>query len=231
MKFIYLLFVPVFFIPFLFAKPAPNKEVRSESKTLASLKEEKSCQKKGESFLSSKDYEFTNPFNFSSQTNEWVNQSISHVIKNQSDKCLSPCKQINNYEVRAKIYPQKVRKSSCKGPESKESYVFNKKFSFKNKKRSSLKLAHKNMTQWIVSTFVNPYYPVPFLELSEESLKNNIGKACPSCSFYFEYSYKYKARGHLDLDIKARCGDQKVFLSPFKMEFQLFNYWECKRNL
>ena len=136
--------------------------------------------------------------------------------------------QINSYQVSSKIYPKTVKKGSCTEEQSKEIYGFKKKFLF-DKTKKSVKRTHKEMTEWVLATFVYPYFPIPFLEPTKESIEHNISKACPSCSFYLDYTYKYTDGKVLDLDIMARCGDAKKFMFDFKIEFALIQNWSCKK--
>lgn len=213
-------------------------EKQSEYKTVDALKQsshskemeahQKNCEASGQSHVYSKHYKLKNPLSFANKISTWVDESLSYVKKGVSEQCPKHCEQINNYQTSSKIYPQNVIKESCKGEQSKETYAFNKKFFFE-KNRKSVKKTHQEMTEWILATFVYPYFPLPFLEPTEESVENNLSKACPSCSFYLDYTYKYTEDNNLDLDIKARCGDTKKFMFDFKAEFVLINNWSCRK--
>lgn len=187
----------------------------------------KRCNKSGRDLIHSQSYRF-NALSFYSKFNKWVDRSFSVIKKDIGEKCPSYCKQNNKYEVSSKIYPTSITQGSCKKKYSRESYSSKKKFLFKKKNKKSMEKAHKNMAKWVISTFVYPYYSIPFLSQSRESILMDISKACPPCSLYFDYNYKIKPDGHLALDIKASCGDSKTSLSDFKADFTLFNSWSCE---
>ena len=65
------------------------------------------------------------------------------------------------------------------------------------------------MADWILRTFVYPYIPGVKFTPTEELLSHKIDKACPKCSFYFDYNYFYESDNQLNLDITVRCGDRK----------------------
>ncbi len=194
-----------------------------------SLEKEAPCDFFGQNQIYSKSYKFKNPLSFSTQINKWIEESLSHVQKNNQSQCPSSCKQINRYQVSSKIYPKSVIKGSCRGQQLKESYSFTKHFPYK-KDRESMKMAHHKMTEWILSTFTYPFYSIPLLEPSQESVEKNVASACPSCSFYLKYNYKYSEEGQLDLQIKTFCGDKRQLLSTFVAEFVLFNNWSCSKK-
>ena len=158
-----------------------------------------------------------------------IDYHLSYIQKGWPQRCPSHCEQVNNYKMLSKIFPADIIKGSCKKEESKESYSLDKKFSFQQNKKS-IKKAHKDMTKWVLATFVYPYLPIPFLpKPTKESIEHNIGEACPSCSFYLDYNYRYTEDNQLDLHITASCRDRRKTLSSFKLDFILENQWSCKQ--
>ena len=243
------IFFPIFFL--LFAsqvflhsisaeKLLPSRKTKFKSSVLKNVKplqtdevkkkqSLKNCDYSAKSQRRLKSYNINNMVSFSkSQMEDLVDNHFSYMKKGWPKQCPSHCKQVNNYKIVSKTYPKSTTKGSCKKEESKESYSFKKQFPFQQSK-GSMKKAHNDMTVWIIETFVYPYFPIPFLKPTKESIENNISKACPSCSFYLDYTCKY-TKNNLDLDIIARCGDKRKFLSGSKMEFVLINNWSCKKK-
>ena len=145
------------------------------------------------------------------------------------NKCPKHCKAINDYSIFAKTYPLSVNKNSCDKNEAKEIYRLNKNFPMKGHSKSDKQQAHKETRDWMFSIFVNPFYPFA-KNPPKEFTENNLDKACPSCSFYLDYTYKY-IDNQLDLKVTARCGDKKTFFSKFRSEFFLVNHWKCEGKM
>lgn len=190
--------------------------------------EQENCETSGQSPVYSKHYKLKSPLHFAHRVDDWVDDSLFYIRKGAIRQCPEFCMQINSYQVSSKIYPQTVIKGSCTEEQSKEIYAFKKRFFF-DKSKKSVKKTHKEMTEWVLATFVYPYFPIPFLEPTRESIEHNISRACPSCSFYLDYTYQYTEDKALNLDITARCGDAKKFMFDFKAEFALVNNWSCKK--
>ena len=208
--------------------PLHNKAKEEQSPGTSSNKEiEKDiCEAKGESLLYSEKLTFS-PLNFSSRIGKWVERSLYYIKRDKFKRCPKTCEQINNYQVLSKIQPKNTEKNSCKGSYAKESYSFKKNFTF-GKGGHLAEKSHESMVEWILGTFVYSYIPLPLLEPTQEYRESNLSSACPSCSFYLDYSYKYTKDNSLALEIKARCGDSKKFMSDFKADFVLINFWSCK---
>ena len=186
------------------------------------------CNQSSESELYSTKYIVSRISHFSNQVEDFVDKHFPYIKKKEGNQCPKSCRQINNYRVSAKVYPLNVYKNSCLKEEAKETYSFRKKFSFKQNK-NSIKKAHENMRKWIFAIFVDPYDPLSWLKKPNKlAMEHNILKACPSCSFYFDYNYKYTKDNHLDLHITTRCGDKRSFFSKFSAQFTLINSWSCK---
>lgn len=182
------------------------------------------CSVSGQELIYSHNFSSTG-LNISSSVGDWFKKSLPYVKKNPLKHCPKRCKQINSYQALSKTYPKTVKKGSCKGKEAKEIYFLEKKFLFlKNK----MERTHEEMLEWLLGTFIYPFFPIFEMDSTKEAFQHNIPAACPSCSFYFDYSYKYIEGKGLDLAITARCGDMKRLISRFKFEFTLVNNWKCK---
>ena len=84
------------------------------------------------------------------------------------------------------------------------------------------------MADWILRTFVYPYIPGVKFTPTEELLSHKIDKACPKCSFYFDYNYFYESDNQLNLDITVRCGDRKKGFGFTRLaKLQVKNEWQC----
>ena len=188
----------------------------------------KTCKLSGQSQRPLKDYIIKSIIGFSSdQISHLPEEPFSYIKKGwSSHQCPEHCEPVNDYKISYRIYPQKVNKGSCPKEEAKESYSIKKRFAFQTNQDSSVQKAHKNMTKWIVSIFVDPYYPAA--SHPKEFVENNLGQACPSCSFYLNYSYKYTKDNNIDFQITANCGDKRELFTSFKVESVLSNYWSCK---
>ena len=244
MKIFFFIFF-LLFAPHFFLKPSQAKKLLTEKKAKIKssvLKNEKpiqtdkarkkqsleACNYSAKSQRHLKSHTINNIIHFStSQIEDLVDDHFSYIRKGWPKQCPSYCEQINNYEMLSKIYPKSTTKGSCKKEESKESYSFKKQFPFQQNKGSITK-AHEEMRNWILSVFVYPYYP--FAATSKEFTERKLSEACPSCSFYIDYTYRYTRDNNLDLDIIARCGDKRKFLSSYEMEFILINNWSCKKK-
>lgn len=184
------------------------------------------CALSGESGLYFEDSLTSDITGFFKNTKKRAEKDLSYIKEAPSGQCPETCGQINSYEAISKIFPVSVNKGSCSGEEAKEVYFFNKKFPFKLS-QISMEKAHEDMKSWIFSLFVDPHYP--FASPSKEFIESGLETACPSCSFYLDYSYKYTKEGHIDLLIKASCGDKRSFLSSqFKVETRLISRWACQ---
>ncbi len=210
------------------SKQEVNNDLAQSVKSQEGKAKEENCSTEGQKSLHSDRFTFSTPLSFSNQINGWIDKSLDIMKKDVSKQCPSYCQQTKSYKVLSKTYPQNIEKDSCKEGEANEFYSFKKAFPFE-KGADSIKQAHKNMMEWIFSTFVYPYYS-PFENPSREFIENKLSEACPSCSFYFDYTYKYTKDNSLELNIKARCGDKKKLLSRFKAEFILTSSWKCKKT-
>ena len=186
----------------------------------------KACSASGQELIYSHNFSST-ALNISSGIEEWFQKSLPYIKKEPSLRCPKQCRQSNSYQVISKIYPKTVKKGSCKGKEAKESYSFEKKFLSLKK---NIEKTHEDMLEWILGTFVYPFVSILSMDSSSEAIKSNISAACPSCSFYLDYSYKYIEGKGLDLVIKAQCGDIRRLISRFKFEFALMNNWRCEEG-
>ena len=202
------------------------KEEQNPDSSFHKKAEKDVCEAKGKKLLYSEKLTFS-PLNFSRRIGKWVERSLNYIKRDKFKQCPKTCEQINNYQVLSKIQPKNVEKGSCKEKPAKESYSFKKKFTF-GKGGHFAEKSHESMVEWILGTFVYSYIPLPLLEPTQEYKESNLPSACPSCSFYLDYSYKYTKDNSLALDIKARCGDSKKFMSDFKADFVLINFWSCE---
>ena len=84
------------------------------------------------------------------------------------------------------------------------------------------------MEEWILRTFVYPYIPGVSFTPTKELLSHKTDKACPKCSFYFDYNYFFKGDSQLQLDITVRCGNRKKGLKWTRAAtLQIKNEWQC----
>lgn len=211
-------------------KGSNKGSIKSKKVDFADQTEEKSCNDSGKSQKTFKTHIVKSTAMFpEKRLNKLIDYHLSYIKKGWPRQCPTHCEQVNNYNMLSKFSPIDIVKGSCKKEESKEIYSFDKKFSFQQNDQS-IKQAHKDMTKWVLATFVYPYLPIPFLpKPTKESIEHNIGEACPSCSFYLDYNYRYAEDNHLDFHITASCRDRRKTLSNFKLDFTLENHWSCKQ--
>lgn len=206
-----------------------TKSVFKQGHSQPSASSFKDCSSSGTKQKRLKNYSFSGVLSFpGNQIESLVDQHFSYIKNAWPKSCPAHCKQINSYKVLSKAYPVKVSKNFCKKEESRESYSMKKRFPFPKWDHKPITQAHKDMWEWIYSVFIYSYYP--FAEPAKEFVKHNLKTACPSCSFYFDYTYAYTKDNHLDLQIKASCGDKRTFFSNFKAEFSLINNWKCEKK-
>lgn len=229
-----ILFLILFLLasPSVFSKeessPKSLEKTSSQSNTAENIKNLKDCNVSEQSQKALKSYNINSLDSFpSSQIKELVSSQFSYMRVGWPKSCPSHCRQVNNYTILSKVYPKSISEDSCKKEERTETYSFKKQFALQ-KKKGSIVTAHKKMREWIFSVFVNPYYP--FATPGKEFVEYKLDSACPSCSFYLDYSYKYTKENNLELDITARCGDKKRLFSSFKMDFILVNDWKCEKK-
>ena len=191
------------------------------------LSQKKECSAGGQELIYSHTFS-SRALNISKGIEGWFQKSLPYVKKKPAKKCPVQCRQNNTYQVFSKVYPKTVKKGSCKGKSSKESYSFKKDFLYL---KDSIEKTQHNMLEWMLGTFVYPFFSIFAMEPSLEAIKSNIADACPSCSFYLDYSYKYIEGKGLNLNIKARCGDMRRLVSKFKFEFTLVNNWQCAKGI
>lgn len=147
-------------------------------------------------------------------------------------RCPKACPEANVYKANVRIFPAKAKTGSCPAAQAREKYHFIKTFSAPRRGGSSPAAARaaleSQMSQWILRTFVYPYMPGKKFSPTKELMERQTGKACPDCSFYFDYSYFYETSRRLKLNIKVRCGDRKKGLSLGRRAVaQIKNYWRC----
>ena len=201
-------------------------EMKSASQKMATKTKWKGrgdCSAGGQELIYSHNFS-SSPLNISNNIEIWFKKSLPYINKKPMRKCPKQCRQENSYQVFSKIYPRRVKKGSCKGKEAKELYSFEKTFLSLKK---DVEKNHRDMMDWLLRTFVYPFFPIFVRDSSPEAVKSKISSACPSCSFYLDYNYKYIEGKGLDLVIKAHCGDIKKLISSFKFEFTLLNNWKC----
>ncbi|MCZ0932787.1 MAG: hypothetical protein OXJ52_06525 [Oligoflexia bacterium] len=215
-----------------------SKKLESEQKGSLSNKEKSKSQKaKTNCHLSArsqkaiKSYTVSNVDSFLNKEDieDLLDMHLDDIKKGWPNKCPKPCKAVNDYSIFAKTYPLSVSPNSCDKTEAKEVYPLNKKFVIGGQSKADKQKAYKKTRDWVFSVFVNPFYPFA-KNPPKEFTDNNLGKACPSCSFYLDYTYKYTADNQLDLNVTARCGDRRTFFSKYKSEFFLVNHWKCAKK-
>ena len=160
---------------------------------------------------------------------EFLDLHLDDIKKGWPNQCPKSCKAINDYSIFVKTYPLSVNKNSCNKIESKEVYTLGKKFDIKGDSRAAKKKAYTQARDWMFSVFVYPYRPF-VSSFPKEFTENNLDKACPSCSFYLDYSYRYTTDNKLDLKATAHCRDKKTFFSNFQTHFFLVNQWRCVKE-
>ena len=146
--------------------------------------------------------------------------------------CPKTCQQKNTYKTFITIAPAAVIPNSCPWPESNEVYSFKKTFttrkSLNSTKQQVREQLEEQMTDWILNTFVYSYVPGKKFTPTKEFHSKKIGKACPKCSFYFDYNYFYTNENQIKLDIIVKCGDRKKRIQFARIaQVQIKNYWEC----
>ena len=159
---------------------------------------------------------------------ELLEMHLSGIQKDWPNKCPQTCKAVNDYSVFAKSYPINISRDSCSQEEAEELYQINKVFSMKDSGKEAKKKAYKEASDWMFAVFIKPFIPFS-KKLPKEAVEHRIKSACPSCSFYLDYSYKY-TNNQLVLNVTARCGDRRTFFSKFKSDFFLVNHWKCVDN-
>ena len=176
-------------------------------------------------------YTFANVENFLNEKDieNLLDRKLDDIKKGWPNKCPKNCKTVNDYSIFAKTYPLSVSKNSCDKTEAKEVYHLNKKFVIGGSSKADKQKAYKKTRDWVVSIFVHPFYPFA-KNPPKEFTENNLGKACPSCSFYLDYIYKYTADNQLDLSVTVYCRDRRTFFSKYKTEFFLVNHWKCEKR-
>ena len=155
-----------------------------------------------------------------------LDMHLEDIEKGWPNKCPKHCQAINNYSIFGKAYPLNVSKNSCDKKEAKEVYQLSKKIPMGGSGKADKQKAYKKTRDWMLSVFVNPFYPFA-KKPPKEFIENNLGKSCPSCSFYLDYTYRYTSGNQLDLKVTARCSDKRTFFSKIKSEFFLVNHWKC----
>ena len=151
--------------------------------------------------------------------------------------CPAPCRPENLYKTFIRIQPARSQPGSCPSFEAKETYSFTKTYSLKDasagrseKNRNSKEALVSKMDDWILRTFVYPYIPGLRFAPAKEAQAHNTAKACPKCSFYFNYNYFFEDDRTLSLDITVRCGDRKKGLSLARAaRLQIQNHWRCRK--
>ena len=167
-----------------------------------------------------------NSFLTKEDINDLLDMHLEDIKKGWPNKCPKHCQAINNYSVFGKSYPVSVSKDSCDKEEAKEIYHLSKKTVMGGDSKTDKQKAYKKTRDWMLAVFVKPFYPFS-KNPPKEFIANNLGQACPSCSFYLEYTYKYTADNKLDLEVTANCSDRRTFFSKYKSEFFLINQWKC----
>ena len=216
--------------------PTPaGKEQKEEGKAAGSESPQgEDCHLSGKSRLYVRQSKISRITNIAGQIARLADQSLPYIKKAVPRACPRHCRQINSYRTVSQIQPSSSEKDSCPHDEAQESYFFQKRIPFpeisnrKNTKKNSLKTAHQNMADWILSTFVYPYYNVfGMRDVSIEFKEKGLDKACPSCSFYLDYSYLYERDG-LSMEMTAQCGARRRLLAGIDIKFSLWNDWRCE---
>ena len=125
----------------------------------------------------------------------------------------------NKEEAATRGGPQKRQKKTAPGSQKPD----------RKAKRSREALVSK-MDDWILRTFVYAYIPGVGFTPTKEAAERKTDKACPKCSFYFDYNYFFEEDRILLLDIAVRCGDRKKGLSLARAaRLQIQNHWRCRK--
>ena len=160
---------------------------------------------------------------------ELLEMHLGDIKKGWPNKCPLHCSAVNDYSIFAKAYPLSVKKNSCDKQEAKETYPIEKSFSMRSSDKEAKKEAYKEAGDWMFSVFIKSFLPFS-KNLPKEVAEYKIDSACPSCSFYLDYTYKYTKEDKLDLNVKAHCGDRRTLFSKFKSDFFLQNNWKCAKK-
>ena len=189
------------------------------------------CRASGASQVYMRQDKLSKIINISGQIARLADHSLPYIKKSLPRKCPRLCRQINSYRMASQIKPSQVKAHSCPAKEALESYTFHKQIPFERDKKAVIKATHQSMADWLLSTFVYPYYDVfGIQDLSPEFKERGLDKACPSCSFYLDYTYRYETDG-LNMEVTARCGDKREFLSNIDVASSLWNDWRCEPPL
>ena len=199
----------------------------------AALAQASPCKKSGEEILLKESHDIGMRFQPTYQKiNRKISQNIFHYKKNY---CPSACEQKNDFRIKVSSFPKFTKKGSCK--DTSEQYTFKKEFKSRQKSDHPIKdmdLASEDMSQWIKTTFVNPYLPSLLKKEVSHEHKSTLHSACPPCSFYLHYDYKFENNNLIKSDVLVKCGDLKITKligkNNFTARFKLINNWTCENK-
>ena len=166
-------------------------------------------------------------------TEKEVDFIISTFLTEKSKKRNCPA----DYEFKneASLYVEiqfiNTKKNSCVGSQAKESYVVNKKWDLKRANKKNFILSYNKILNWSLDLFFFSYIKGIVKTQPKEFTEHQLDKACPSCSFRFEYDYKVLTSGDaVETDIKAFCVDKRRAFSKLKQDTYFINNWSCVKK-
>ena len=173
---------------------------------------------------------FISPFPNEKEIEFIISAYLSKKSKKGDIVCPSGYDLQNNHSIYGELTFINVRKNSCLGKESKETYYVAKKWPIKKSDKKNLILAYHKILNWILDLFFYSYITASLKTPPKEFKEYKLDKACPSCSFRFEYNYRHDLSGFINFDVKAICMDKKSNFSKIKQDNYIVNNWSCVKK-